>query len=1575
MNTKKQNFFKQIAKGALSLFAIAYIVFLSGGVSAVRADEKLKTSEGAAAFLGRMVELADPLAEVEKLEVDGKTVLNVPTETTDKELSELREIEYQSGESLITPYFIPSSNKKTKTARVVQNSDISIPKATIKVLDGTSQWDSDNAAGHDASASNNIVRSWDTISYLMDFSVQNENSDVRYTNIQYSVTAKLPNAITLMSDGKTPQVNGEVANGTAYNNDGTVMNGAVSGAGYSEGTVTSAIPNTGQIFLPIVVNTLGAPNGSKLQPTFSIKILSADKINEDGTTKKVVINETYTSKDFSTFAPAATTVSAKPSVQVKMSKGQQRDTADAQALFPGTGSSTNLHAWDIGVVTVLQPLKEHESFANKYVGSTYPTTSVSYTIKLKGTYKDSNGVTQTLDVTNQSNEMSIRAFAPALVDRSSTSFTAIPWGKTTAQPASIGSVPTYIQTPLAIPNAITNQVYAKVPPATVEKKGVGVFDSGTFSVSNNITGAGNANVASVVNTQFRGVYNPYTYDMNGVRSIYQTERPFSSLELIARWDKTKTLDLANNNKWSEYSIIPYIDQISFDGGSVQTQPETSIEYRRLVSPPGNWSAHTLSSYPAHPSNTINVSGRILTGFHNVGDERFTDIGYASAIPTSMTGIGGGESSLGNSKVYPGESFRFAANMKYGDNSLFRQIYGQTDIFMWNPSAFTYDNSRLKGEFIEIARAGNYTKIVDNHSEYGVAKNPNNTSPVTMKVSSVSATNLLYDWYDELSDVPADKVPSAIRMTVVGEKNMRDEPHIIHSQIRQSINLKVNEDLNNTAIAPARYGYPATPITVLRTTAGLDQNERIVLDPFTTYATSQGIQNGNYKPTTWDASGNPTIPNGMVYWNGIGDSYYIGGFNIKTLTDVEKSTYGVEEEIKIKVTGLLDGPSSLSYDSALTTTLPKGIVYKSGTAKDANGKSLPDPTITQNADGTTALRWVFPKSSVADGTEVNFSAISKTTQLSFNSSGMTASLSVRTVGEMWQSGNTNSKDARSEELRASSDVFQERLNQQLVLSKEVDKEQIEMGNIDVANANAATNKEITYTVIAINNSIQENQLVPSLKLLDVLPYDGDSRGSKLSKQYASYEVKSAKAEVQDSDGKAISTAGATLSYTTNAPSSTTYNEKSDPNSITGWNVATTAAPVSASAKGLLAEGKNVPIGGRVVLTVTLSGKDLATTDIFRNNARMNSSIDNAVTSQVVETKPYKRTLSGIVWEDADRNGLMESTEKKLENIPVKLYRTSLVNKSYVEKLVETGMTGVKFVDAGGESIVKTNANGVYSFDYLPEGNYIAEFQVGDKVERKEIVVTKPNVGSDEKINSKSSQTPPLRTQAYTSPILSEMPSKSTNGIYKMEYLNLGITPTAEVSLFKYKAGTLNDTNHNNVYDESEIKASTQLAGAEFEVYKGNLSEYPTAGEKDVNFFAKGTTDKDGFIKLTNNLFMDVDTSGVAIATAYTVFETKAPNGYELFKKPIHFEVTKAGEKIDLYVDDEGNVELPYTGGDDTFIKLVITSLGVMVVGMVAIAGYHFRRKKEEDFEVVSDLARIKQRRRKRKQARKKSEEGC
>lgn len=1379
--------------------------------------------------IGKETENADTKESVED-EQDGvpennpeefENILSVATLPTSKSLKELTDANYQAEKSLKAPLYLgpESGSKASKT----KTSPISIKKVHLSVKTGTASFDADNTRGHDSSDTNTIVRSFDQISYLVSFSIQNDVSLKEYKNIRYRVIATLPNAVEI--DNGVPKSNGEIANGT--NSDYEVGDGSQ----YSQGVMESTISDTGQVFVPVILNVYGADHGKAIQPILKLEIV--DAVNSK-TGETEAFNELYDKTDFPKLEAPVTTVSSIPSLGVELVQGATK----TNTVF--NSSNTNIEAYDVGAVTTLQPLAGRAS--GDYRGSAFPKGPITYNVKQKGTYQIGGNPAQNL-TTAQFDSFNLKAYAPAINDRSQAD-----WKKT-------GVVNTQEFTDaLGMPNSKTEKIYNSQPVGDLTK--IGVYDSGEFTKTDN------SYSTTITNKNYAGIYNPYTFNMTGERTYNAMTKSFSSLEMIFSWDRTKTANLASKNGWTRYDITLYVDSISYDG--LTSSNDSRITYPMLNSPLGNyWTSPTIGV----PS----AQGYLVDG-----------VSYAPATQ----GINNISSNYGNAQISMGQKVMFT---DYAFSPNYTDIKGSEHIVMWDPTGFKYDNERKLA-----VTAGPHLRNASYKIYYGVAKNLSTSPPYTMKIGTLEKMKPQYNWYETPEAAQQVGDISAVNLIY----NHFDVDVSIYNHVQTSPWVPTIVTSQPGDRTPA-----GNPITVLAAHKFMDAKGNTKVESPNWWAPdesghldSNGI--GTYKPTIFDNKGNPTsYP--MKYWNYVGETAYVRKMAISTKTDVEKELYQTTDEINIKVNGVLTGDKTVDYDGALNTTLPKGIHYVPGSSKDAYGADLPEPTVVTNGDGTTILRWTFQKIPRETGIEVNFKATTDFTQLKFKESGYTDSLNVKTVGELWVSGNPAISDKSEEKFRSSLDQFIEQLIQQIILSKSGDKPAIEVGEKDPV----GVDNKLKYTIKMDNESASP---IVSPKILDVLPYDGDSRGTKFSGTYTVENLK-------------LSDPAAKIEFTTQS-----VNETTDPNTITGWTTyvpGTTSLAAIKNAKAFLVSKSSMASGETIKLEVTIKPMNQKAGDILVNNAHMNSGLNLPVHSQTVWTNVYGRTLKGLAWYDDNLNGLKDGGEEITPNIPVKLYRTSQVNTSYKNELVKENLTGQKFIDASGNSLVKTDASGNYQFTNLPEGDYVAYFEIGSEVTAKKFKVTKKDAAaSSQAVGTSKVDLTTYKTDKYNTPTLDG--GNFPDNEWKVENINLGLVRPGKIRLFKYSEGTAIDADKNGKLSDAEKATGTPLAGAVFDIYKGDQEEK----------IGTATTKSDGTIEFDKLFPGD-----------YTLVETKAPSGHELLKKPIKVTVTQGNQLIPLYLADNQKSDLPFTGGQGLFGLLLMIAGGVTTLGFVGILVYYRPRK--------------------------------
>lgn len=891
-------------------------------------------------------------------------------------------------------------------------------------------------------------------------------------------------------------------------------------------------------------------------------------------------------------------------------------------------------------------------------------------------------------------------------------------------------------------------------------------------------------------------------------------------------------------------------------------------------------------YPAGTSIKFGASkeksGAYTTG---VGVTKFDPKTGKEAISLASNG-NSHTSTSGDSIIEQGAKDIYLGNIAYANPPEVRKM---ETFLRWNTKSFQYDSSR-EVYFNDQTKTGAVDK---KQTKYGVKKSGDMPSLIRKTKANLESD---YNWYTTVSEAQSKGKIGAVKAVA---------------------NLTDDKDYNFLFRAPVKV------IGKSGADNGNNDPHVVMMDSYSFNFKGDQLNqfpsiDSTYQPSKFNSSGGCIQShNGSGHY---GDTIFISPIGIETTTKPEKDIYKTNETVKWKVTGEIISSTNKNHTVRLTSILPKGLSYDQDSSIDNTGKKIIPKSIKNNSDGTTTIVWELPNRNPtkAELAEIEFTTTPILKNLSFNSA-LIAEQTVKTVGEIWLSDDPTQKDEKAEKFRTSSGKVQLTQSQQIILKKSVDKEAIEVGKNDPSNSD--TNTDMTYTINLTNNS---SERLLDVRLLDVLPYEGDSRGSDFD---GSYTIKNV--EVIEGEADILYKETLASGY-----------EKTNPNSITlsdwsNFNPKVDENTKIKDAKGFLFTKDEMLIGDNLKVKITISPKGQSANNIYKNRAVINTSLNLLTNSNVVETTVYGRDLTGYVWYDDNYDGLMDQDSKgkptdPVKDIAVKLYRTSLEDGSYKKELVKQSLTGYPFIDSSGNSNIKTGTDGKYTFSNLPEGDYLAEFVLGDIVVTKKVaIVTKQLVGSNPKLNSKADPDN-FKTPEYSHPVLKDLPTflTGTDKTHHITDVNAGLARLSRIKLFKYEEGTVIDANGDGELSAEEIEAKTThaLEGAEFKLYKGK-SDNPD--EDDLICDVKATG-KNGWLEFDINL----------PPGDYTIIETKAPAGFELLKDPIHVNVPKYNYVAVVHVADKGQTELPFTGGTKAMRIILIASAALFVIGMTGVF-LHFR----------------------------------
>ena len=357
---------------------------------------------------------------------------------------------------------------------------------------------------------------------------------------------------------------------------------------------------------------------------------------------------------------------------------------------------------------------------------------------------------------------------------------------------------------------------------------------------------------------------------------------------------------------------------------------------------------------------------------------------------------------------------------------------------------------------------------------------------------------------------------------------------------------------------------------------------------------------------------------------------------------------------------------------ITDTLDKGLTYIAGssfqggeyntaTEELTGGVSL-EPVVTKDGSGRQVLTWTLENVKAGEDIDpIHYSCsidagVKDGTQLS-NTAKITAPSDSRPV----------STDTGKVSV-ASIQVIQSR---GAVLNKTVNKEYIEL--VD----------EIEYTIKFTNNG---NNTYQDILLKDILPYDGDGRGTDL--KGGTYEVIS----IEVDGGTDVK-----LYATTMAQSDMTTAEEmyTKPEKWNGWTEV--GADTNIGKVTAIACRGDVEAGQTLNIKIKMKINCLLTRSVLFNNVEAYTSDHQQLTTIKVRTIVLPRMISGLAWLDADKDGIRDDAEELLSGIKVTLLDES----------------GNRAKDIWGNTVAAatTDENGAYSFDNLPKGKYQVIFENG------------------------------------------------------------------------------------------------------------------------------------------------------------------------------------------------------------------------------------------------------------------------
>ena len=219
-----------------------------------------------------------------------------------------------------------------------------------------------------------------------------------------------------------------------------------------------------------------------------------------------------------------------------------------------------------------------------------------------------------------------------------------------------------------------------------------------------------------------------------------------------------------------------------------------------------------------------------------------------------------------------------------------------------------------------------------------------------------------------------------------------------------------------------------------------------------------------------------------------------------------------------------------------------------------------------------------------------------------------------------------------------------------------------------------------------------------------------------------------------------------------------------------------------------------VGAR--LQITPDGN--AAGDTYWNN--VSTTNRNGTAAVNVPGRVVKRSISGLVWYDDNHNGLRDSGEKLVKDIPV-------IATLYAAGDLTTPLHKVN--DSSSTYTMKLDKNSSYLFDGIPEGSYVVKFtsETDFKQELGRLNVTVKDVNDDADDTKDSDVTGTygddlILTSAVTDTY--KMPSvdniiASNSYLYKKEHVDMGLYLIKDPEITK----KVNDAEHADLKARDEV----------------------------------------------------------------------------------------------------------------------------------------------------------------------------
>jgi len=1159
--------------------------------------------------------------------------------------------------------------------------------------DGSITW----TAGDDTSEDDNIVRSFDQITWTIENTLSLKNSEATsLTGGTIEVKATLPASLANLVKWDLGSMNW--ATNTVLSSDGTTFT-----ADYKMSETSVTIP--GKQTLVFVLKVLGAPNKTEIIPTFTLNL------------------EGNTSSKAQTLIGETTYVSASPKYNVKLVRNTTLQNKLKVDLDNDGIDETTGRMYGYGVVIQLYNTNKSKGLK----GIEYPTGNITFDINLK-LERTLEGSSTTEDITDKC--------------------TPILWDYKINDLSNNGNLGRTMNL------GFSHSRYAvSIPLGVASGRTYSVYNSGNISMEQ----IGNTIKTTVNGYEFDGTFPIYSYN-NYVNNIYS----ISFTENIGCFSAGYFQILVPNNDESTKKDRSYYLTVSDSNFCCNSVSEIKTTKQQIENDDSNKVQHVIHKKGNYSQDyyLVDKDGKFYSSTKKAGDAFACRSEYIYLQCRTRMSLGNDEDIYTINKFVKFDGI-CVEPVLYKDGSKF---------FVNNPGGSMKFNI------------------------WYVTKQDGTNWSNTDEMNSATIENMKI--YENMEDIPEEDI-------CVGVYFESDNSNGNWGLSSGDINyIEIRLQIKDTSTIGQTYsftGYTQYWIEALNRSIYTINNvdnftypdpEWDSRDSYGDYIKTEYDENGeiesgtHYLGSEWGNSilvvgGKLTISKETIDESGVGKKNY----------DFGKNEYDVTYKITPNLTTLAK-ETITGTTIKITDTIPTGMTYVTGSC------DYEEPQITENSDGTTTLVWyLYDVSSDEALQTITYEAHLDETL--GNGQQLESSIVIQEVPVADSEGNTTYLIGNTQITNRTYTTGIQIINlASYRLYKQAETEVIEK------------NGDIHFKISYKNNT---DSKVADFAILDIMPYNGDSRGTSFNGTYTIDNIQitqNANGTVADNNNLSLY-----LSQDEQVKQATVKDTDLGTNSIWRKYEETDGSyeiNLEQANNGVTGIAINGVIEGQTEVVVDIYAKtnNNISKDIYANSvSAQTQSATDAMVSSIVNSYVVNRIINGNVWFDTNYNSILDTDadgniienlgDMNPEDILISLYK---VTDSGTEKVI----------DVEGKEIeaVHPDANGYYEFKDLPAANYVVKVEYDGQT--YDLVLK--NIGSDNRYNSKF-----------------ETKSEGRNAIATTETITtLNSTALATIEESNVNIGLYNAINF-EFTKVAEENNENGIGGTKFELYKLVCNDSSHTGE--------------------------------------------------------------------------------------------------------------------------------------------------